>query len=657
MFQFRDHSLSTALLSVAVLLFPLSSLAQSTLRIEQLRLLPGGQAELVLTEATSPLYVIEATTNFIDWIPWGEQVPQSVGEETAALTILLDPGWPHTFFRVSHGLSIDQPGLDYAGTMGPAGGVISAHMGRVVLNFSPGAVSEEIDIRVSPLANVGVPGVIVPTAFDFGPDGAAFSAPVMLTLTYDEADLPGDIDESTDLFILGTSHTTGELIPIPGSVIDPVANTVSAPISGFSTHGIAIQCLPNRVLLPWCPPICTEPAPVSPDDPGGELDLTFGTDGRFTFELGLAGATGVDDLLIDDQGRLLLAVEKTRMGVARILPDGEGFDPSFGTDGIAVLSPDEPDNTPRSIELRTDGRILLHGAQQPPGGGLYLQIARFLPDGALDPSFGQDGVMLDMRDRISLNGDLATLPDGRIFVLDSGARSLLQFLPNGAPDPSFGVDGIATDSSLFTGASVLRRATGDWLFSSNGRVIVEVDAQGDPGRLFMNTSEGFSVTSFHEIPGGGYVLGGSRQGGSGLNTVFRPAAARFQPGDEAGSLEPDICFGVDEFEIGTGVRIYNFGDSARATDSAVQADGRILLVGATTDRGDDDDLFVIRIRPDGEIDAGFGSEGIVYLDFGGDEQDGSVAIDDQGRIVVAGSSRVGNSITGDRFGVVARLLP
>ena len=170
----------------------------------------------------------------------------------------------------------------------------------------------------------------------------------------------------------------------------------------------------------------------------------------------------------------------------------------------------------------------------------------------------------------------------------------------------------------------------------------------------MNTSEGFDVTSFHEIPGGGYVLGGFRQGDGG---VFRPAAARFQPGDEAGSLEADICFGVDEFETGTGVRIYNFGDSARATDAAVQADGRILLVGATTDRGDDDDLFVIRIRPDGEIDAGFGSEGIVYLDFGGDEQDGSVAIDDQGRIVVAGSSRVGNSITGDRFGVVARLLP
>jgi uncharacterized delta-60 repeat protein len=657
MIQIHARLLSKGLFALAALAVPVSSFTQSILRIEEFVQLPEGQAELVLTGTTSPMYTIEATTNLIDWIALGEQAPQSVGEETATLIILLNEDWPQTFYRVSHALSIEQPVLDYAGTIGLAGGVISAHMGRVVLDFSPGAVSEETDIRVSPIANVGVPGVIKPTTFDFGPDGATFSAPVTLTLTYDEADLPDGIDESTDLFILGTSHVTGQLVPIPGSVTDPVANTVSAPISGFSTHGIAIQCLPNRVLLPWCPPICTEPAPVSPDDPGGELDLTFGTDGTFTFELGLAGATGVDDLLIDDQGRLLLAVEKTRMGVARIQPDGEGLDPGFGVDGFALLSTDEPDNTPGSLALRTDGRILLHGAQQPPGGGLYLQIARFLPDGALDPSFGQDGVMLETRDRITLNGDLAALPDGKVLVLDAGARSLFQYLPDGAPDPSFGADGIATDSSLFAATRIVRRATGDWLLTANGRTIVEVDASGSPGRLFQSLADGFSVTSFHEIPGGGYVLGGARQGGSGLNTVFRPAAARYQPGDEPGWLDPDICFGVDEFEIGYGIRIYNFGDSARATDSAVQADGRIVLVGATTDRGDDDDLFVIRIRPDGEIDAGFGTDGIVYLDFGGDEQDGSVVIDDQGRIVVAGSSRLGNSFTGDRFGIVARLLP
>lgn len=648
--------MATGIVAITLVMIPVSSPAQSSLRIEEFRPLPEGQAELVLTGATSPVYTVEATTNLIDWVTLGEQPAQSGGENTAVLTILLNADWSQSFFRVFHELSIDQPRLDYAGTVGPAGGEITAQQGRVVLNFPSGALTEETDIRVSPLASFGVPGLITPSAFDFGPDGTVFATPVTLTLAYDEADLPASVDESTGLFIVGTSHTTGEFVPVPGSIVDPVANTVSAPISGFSVYGIAISCLPGSDLLPWCPPICTDPAPVWPDDPGGALDSSFGTDGLFTFELGLPGATGVDDLLIDDQGRLLLAVETSRMGVARMLPDGEGFDSDFGTDGIAILSTSDPDNTPRSVTLRTDGRILLYGAQQPPGGGIYTQIARFMPDGALDPSFGQNGVTLDTRQLNYLSGDLVTLPDGRMLATDPNGRNLYQFLPDGSPDASFGEDGIV-NNALFTAGQFLGRATGDWLLA-RGKDLLEVDAQGNPGRQFVIPLQGSYVsTGFQEISGGGYVLGGSLFSGAGPAAIRTPFAARYLPGDEPGSLEPDICFGTDEFEIGYGLRTFNFAGSNAVGGMAVQADGRIILAGATTDRGDDDDVFVIRIRPDGEIDAGFGVNGIVYLDFGGDDTGGPVVIDSQGRIVIAGSSRVGDSFSGVRTGVIARLLP
>jgi uncharacterized delta-60 repeat protein len=638
------------------LLLLTSSLAQTTLRIEEFRQLPDGEAELVLSGATEPLYTIQVKTDLSsDWINLDEQAPQSAGENAAVLSIQLDPNWAYSFFQVFHELIVNQSVLDYAGTVDPSGGQISAHQGRVLLDFSPGAVQEDTDIRVSPLANVGAPGVITSTTFDFGPDGSAFPEPVTLTLSYADVGLPAEY-EATALIIVSSSLVSGELTPVPGSTVDTVAQTVSATISGFSTFGIAI---PNCASyegdpqMPWCPARCFEPPPPSPDDPGGDLDSSFGTDGVFTFELGLSGVTGVDDLLIDDQGRLLLAVEMTRMGVARILPDGEGFDSGFGNDGIVQLAFSDPDNTPVSVTLRTDGRILLYGVQQPPGGGLYTQIARFMPDGALDTSFGEDGVMLDLRERVTGSGDLATLPDGRIMVADGGARSLYQFLPDGSPDPGFGVDGVVNNAS-FTSRKILRRATGDWLLG-RGKDILEVDAAGNPGRLFQSASGGFTVFDFLEIPGGGYVAGGSRQSRSGLNFVFLSAVSRFQPGGEPGSLEPDICLGVDEFEIGTGLRTYDFGGSALVGGAAVQADGRILLAGATNDQAEDDDLFVIRIRPDGEIDAGFGDNGIVYLDFGGDEQGGSVAIDSQGRIVIAGSSS--DSGTGVRSGIIARLLP
>lgn len=547
------------------------------------------------------------------------------------------------------------PQLDYAGTIGPSGGEISAHQGRVLLVFPPGAVLEDTDIRVSPLANVGAPGVITSTAFDFGPDGLEFLEPVTLTLSYAEVGLPAEYD-ATALIIVSSSLVSGALTPVPGSTVATAAHTVTATISGFSTYGTAI---PNCASyggdpqMPWCPARCTEPPPPSPNDPGGALDPSFGTNGVFTFALGIPGATGVDDLLMDSQGRLLLAVEKTRMGVARILPNGEGFDLGFGINGIAQLSSAEPDNTPRSVTLRTDARILLYGAQQPPGGGIYTQIARFMPNGALDTSFGANGVALDTRQNNYLGGDLATLPDGRMFATDPNQRKLYQFLPDGSPDPGFGVDGIASNNTLFTGNRSLRRATGDWLVT-RGKDILEIDAQGNPGTQYTTPLQVYAVTAgFEEVPGGGYVLGGSLP----LSGSYTPFGARYVPGDDPGSLEPDTCFGKDEFEVGYGFRTYNIGGSNNVTSMAVQADGRIILAGATTDQDTDDDLFVIRIRPDGEIDTGFGVNGIVYLDFGGDEQDGSVVIDSQGRIVIAGSSRVGDSISGVRTGVIARILP
>jgi uncharacterized delta-60 repeat protein len=235
-----------------------------------------------------------------------------------------------------------------------------------------------------------------------------------------------------------------------------------------------------------------------------------------------------------------------------------------------------------------------------------------------------------------------------VLVTDAVTRMIQQFLSDGSPDPAFGTDGIAVAMPEFAAVPIVRRATGDWLLGGGTGVRV-VGAQGAAGILYANAGPAGSPGSFQEIAGGRYVMGARTPA-----LIGDPAdvwVARFRPGDEPGSLESDPCF------AGNGAGVYDFGGNELGVDTAVQSDGRILVAGATGDRGDDDDLFVVRIRPDGEIDAEFGTDGIVYIDFGGDEAGGSVAIDDQGRIVVAGSSRVGDPISGDRYGVIARLLP
>jgi uncharacterized delta-60 repeat protein len=643
--------LHRALLLTGFLLTLQESPGQSDPRIESILLLPDGQAAITVAGSGDTEYVVETSDDLIGWDIIKDGVQQQIEGDKTILTVPLNEDWHLAFFRVSDGPGTVGPTLDIAGTVGPAGGELSGHEGSVVLDFPAGAVTENLDIRISPIASVGVPGVITTRIFDFGPDGTTFDKPVIVTLSYEGIEFPPDVELGDLLYAIGTSHETGELIPLPGAEVDSVAKTVSVPINGFSVVGMAINCS-GAPIPPFCPPVCFGDPPEYEDDSGGGLDPSFGNGGIFSFELGIAGATGVDDLLIDEDGRILLALERTRMGVGRILPNGEGFDPDFGLEGIAELSPDEFDNTPRSIALRTDGRLVLHGAQQPPGGGLKLQLARFLPNGTLDATFGDNGVLLDERQGITLDGSLTTMPDGRLFITDTGARSLYQFLPEGEPDPTFGNNGIATNSRFFDASPVLRRAGGEWLIA-RGNAIQEVDSQGSLGQVFGSIASRFFAKGFQELPGGGYVMAGGRVSGFGPSSAWTPAVARFQPGEEFGSLEPDICFGTDEFNVGSGVRSYSFGGSEFVSDLAVQADGRILLAGNTTDRGGDDDLFVIRVRPDGEIDAGFGSNGIVYLDFGGDEQGGSIALDDQGRIVVAGSSSVDNS----RAGVVARLLP
>ena len=204
----------------------------------------------------------------------------------------------------------------------------------------------------------------------------------------------------------------------------------------------------------------------------------------------------------------------------------------------------------------------------------------------------------------------------------------------------------------FAGTPIVRRATADWLLGAGGS-LRGVDPQGTPGVFYPNAGPGGRPGAIQEIAGGGYVLGGRTA--ALIGDPVDVWVARLQPGDEPGSLESDLCFAAG------GAGVYDFGGSEVGFDSVVQSDGRILVAGSTNDDDendpDQDDLFVVRIRPDGQLDQGFGDNGIVYIDFGGDEENGSIAIDEQGRIVVAGSSVVGDPISGERYGVVARLLP
>ena len=180
---------------------------------------------------------------------------------------------------------------------------------------------------------------------------------------------------------------------------------------------------------------------------GGRLDESFAGDGQATAVL--PEAMTVEDLAIQPDGRILVA--GGTFAVARYTSRGEP-DTSFSGDGIVFtdIVPGAFDNA-EGIALSEDG-IVVGGTTDTDGGTSDFALARYDLDGNLDLGFGGGGIQLtDFR-----NGGLddawgiAAQRDGKIVLAgstDSRGKSqdfaLARYLPDGTLDPSFSQNGKA----------------------------------------------------------------------------------------------------------------------------------------------------------------------------------------------------------------------
>jgi uncharacterized delta-60 repeat protein len=99
---------------------------------------------------------------------------------------------------------------------------------------------------------------------------------------------------------------------------------------------------------------------------------------------------------------------------------------------------------------------------------------------------------------------------------------------------------------------------------------------------------------------------------------------------------------------GDGTATIDFGSLADlAADAVLQPDGRIVVVGSTQATGD---IAVARLNPNGSPDTTFGGDGKATVDFAVAAFGNAVALQPNGRIVVAGER------TGGEDFAVARLV-
>lgn len=113
------------------------------------------------------------------------------------------------------------------------------------------------------------------------------------------------------------------------------------------------------------------------------------------------------------------------------------------------------------------------------------------------------------------------------------------------------------------------------------------------------------------------------------------------------SLTTNLLFaqaGVPDPEFGTAgsVILYYQGYYTAALDVAVDESSNIYVSGiADTGYTREQDFVVAKLFPDGEVDSSFGTDGTAYIDFGEPDEFGtSIAIQDDGKIVVAGTQSI-----------------
>ncbi|MCA9185622.1 MAG: delta-60 repeat domain-containing protein [Pirellulaceae bacterium] len=158
--------------------------------------------------------------------------------------------------------------------------------------------------------------------------------------------------------------------------------------------------------------------------------------------------------------------------IAKLTGNGN-IDTSFGTNGIAVLPGQWQSGWITGVTVVGNDKIVAVGNGETNGNDKVF-VARWLANGALDPTFNLDGVYDSDGEHATLSGVTASL-NGTVVAVGSVMKSdsihsqdflALRLTESGTPDPTFGVDGrvtIAMTNKQDTAKSIHSYANGNLL--------------------------------------------------------------------------------------------------------------------------------------------------------------------------------------------------
>lgn len=152
-------------------------------------------------------------------------------------------------------------------------------------------------------------------------------------------------------------------------------------------------------------------------DANGDLDTSFGLDGRLTTDFG-SGNDGVIDAVLQTDGKILAVGKATvngnaDFGIARYNVNGT-LDTNFGNGGKVTTDFGFGGDNAAAVMLQPNGKIIVVGTVS--GSSVsQVGIARYISDGRLDSSFGNGGKLISDLPNGAIAGG-AVLQDGKLLV-------------------------------------------------------------------------------------------------------------------------------------------------------------------------------------------------------------------------------------------------
>ena len=396
----------------------------------------------------------------------------------------------------------------------------------------------------------------------------------------------------------------------------------------------------------------------------GTLDESFDFDGKVTTDIGANSTDFMTAVVVQSDGKIVVAGHSVAAGgpsdlvLVRYNVNGS-LDITFDGDGKVVtdIGNNSTDSAGYSVVIQPDNKIVFAGSSV--AGGLSdIVVVRYNTNGSLDTTFDGDGKAItdvgnnstDLAHSVVIQSDYKIIVTGYSNAGVTGGFMLVRYNTNGTLDVSFDTDGkvvnddggygltrsVVVDSVgkiivagwFWDGTSsnfaVWRyNATGslDTTFGSAGKVTTDMGANSEesPAYSVVLQSDGKIVFGGHSGGNGSWNFAVVRYNVDGtLDTSF----------DSDGKVTTDIGVSTEDL-------IYSLD---------LQSDGKIVVAGYSYSGGQSD-FALVRYNTNGSLDTTFDIDGKVVTDIGAAIADNarSVAVQSDGKIVVAGFSDIGAS--------------